>query len=91
MPSGQHPFNELLKGTRRRSKGSLNEALRECWLIVRVCGAARDAAMETDDIDEVHRFSSLGLNALHAYAKLYPLVEFEARLKVLEEKLHAIE
>jgi|SRR5687768_17290827 len=84
MPKGQHPFNQLLKGRRKRSKGSLEEALRECWLLVRVCAAARDHAMEQADFDEVHRFVQLEVSALRAFATLSVPGDLEQRIRVLE-------
>lgn len=100
MPKGEHPFNQLIRGKRKRSKGSLEQALQECWLVIRVCAAARDGAIDDfiqaeDDperslaLEQVHRFAQLEISALRAYGSLALPADLELRVKAMESKLNA--
>jgi hypothetical protein len=86
MPGNLNPFAGLLKGRRKRSGGTLVGAAKEAWLLVRVCAAARDAALESEDMEVLHRFVGLEAQILKIYASLMLPSQIEERLQAVESR-----
>ena len=84
-------FAGLLRGKRKRSGGTLVGASKECWLLLRVCAAARDSAMESEDMETLYRFVGLEAQILKTYAGLIMPSELEERVKAIESRRTKIE
>ena len=91
MPSGQNPWNQILGVKRQRAKGSLTDLQRRLWRGILVAEAGLDEGMRAADSEEVRRWLYILHQLSGTYLKIVLDGELEARLKALEEKLHAIE
>jgi hypothetical protein len=78
------PFAHLLRGRRRRSSGSLRLATRELWLGIRACGAGRDLAFETNNLESLRKFLALQATLIKTYADLKVPTDLEERVLALE-------
>ena len=91
MPSGQNSWNQILGVKRQRAKGSLTDLQRRLWRGILVAEAGLDEGMRAADSEEVRRWLYILHQLSGTYLKIVLDGELEARLKALEEKLHAIE
>jgi hypothetical protein len=86
MPSGENPWNELLKAKRRRNKGNLDELTRRLWRGILIADVGLDDAMLSGNSEEIRRW----LHCLHqlsgTYLKIVMDADIEKRLQALEER-----
>ena len=85
MPSGQNPWNQLLAGNRRRSKGDLNKLQGKLWRAIAIVEAGMLSAMEAGDGAEVQRWIHCLTQISSVYAKVVIDGDMEARVKRLED------
>ena len=90
MPSGQNPWNELLKTKRPKAKGSLQALQVKLWRGIRAAELGLNGAMEAENGEDVRKWLHVLQQLSGVYLRIVLDGELEARLKVLEEKLSAI-